>query len=432
MRMSNKRKIPVISLFSGAMGLDIGLEMAGFEIVVAVECDPKAVETIKLNRPNLTVINKKIEDVTTEEILKAANLRPGGNFLVSGGPSCQSFSTAGQRRSISDPRGGLFREFLRVVSESQPKFYIMENVKGMLSAAISHRPLNQRGPGFPKLKPNEELGSAFKVITRELKKLNYYTIFDLLNSANFGVPQCRERIIFIGSRDGSEIQMPMQTHSKNPTGNLKAWVNLKNAIGRIRGSKSPGIPLRNGDEQYLKFIPEGGNWRDLPIELQKEAMKGALDSWGGRCGFFRRLSWNSPSPALTTQPNSKATLLCHPSLLRPLNVREYARIQQFPDNWKFAGSVLSAYKQIGNAVPIGLGKVIGESVQNAWGKNRRPKSLGVVETHNADLIRKMSARPITILNPSTMRRNNSSSNIRSWKMAERGRRIDVHEYLSSR
>jgi len=426
--MRKNKTIPVISLFSGAMGLDLGLEQAGLEVVLALECDAQAVATIKLNRPNLPVISRRIEDVTTGEILKLAGLKRGGEFVVSGGPSCQSFSTAGQRRSIGDPRGNLFRHFLRVVEEAQPKFFIMENVKGMLSAAVRHRPLNQRGPGFAELMPEEELGSAFKVITQELRCLNYYTVFDVLNAANYGTPQCRERIIFIGSRDGKELHMPQQTHAEVPAGDLRRWASLKEAIGRFKDSNPPGVKLRNNDERYLQHVPEGGNWRDLPPDLQKQAMGGALDSWGGRSGFFRRLSWDRPSPALTTQPNSKATLLCHPSALRPLSLREYARIQQFPDNWKFAGSTTSQYRQIGNAVPVGLGAALGRAVLLAWNRRNGKKQLGIVETLNQELIRKMSARPIIILNPPSMRQAEGSQGATQWNRLKNKKRTDVVQY----
>lgn len=426
--MQRNKPIPVISLFSGAMGLDLGLEEAGFKIVLAVECDPQAVETIRLNRPELPVIDRRIEDVTTAEILVRAGLKRGGDFIVSGGPSCQSFSTAGQRRSISDSRGGLFRHFVRVVEEARPKFFIMENVKGMLSAAIKHRPLNERGPGFPGLESEEELGSAFQVITQELQRINYYAAFDVLNAANYGTPQCRERVLFIGSRDGKKIQMPKPTHAEAPTGELQNWVSLKEAIGRFREINPRGVKLRAGDERYLRLVPEGGNWRNLPPAIQEEAMGGAFKSWGGRSGFFRRLSWNRPSPALTTQPNSKATLLCHPVEHRPLSIREYARIQQFPDCWKFAGSVMSQYRQIGNAVPVGLGSAVGRAVLQAWNKRNGEKQLGIVETLNQELVRKMAARPITILNPSAMRKPETEKSVQEWNELRNKKRSGVIQY----
>ena len=189
---SNAPNLPVISLFSGAMGLDLGLERAGFRVAVALECNPFAVATIRANRPDLPLIARRIEEVTTAEILEAAGLKPGDPVVVAGGPSCQVFSTAGARGSVADPRGTLFEHFVRVVSESRPRFFVMENVRGLLSAAAPHRPLNKRGPGYPPLASEEELGSAFQVVAERLRELGYYTVFDVLNAADYGTPQTRQ------------------------------------------------------------------------------------------------------------------------------------------------------------------------------------------------------------------------------------------------
>jgi len=426
--MKNQKKIPVISLFSGAMGLDLGLEQAGFQVVVAVECDRQAVSTIKLNRPELPVIDKKIEAVEVEEILDLAGLKVGGSFIVCGGPSCQTFSTAGHRRSLADPRGTLFSHFVRVVRESQPRFFVMENVRGMLSAAVRHRPLNQRGPGFPPLKKDEELGSAFKHIVEELSTLNYYTVFDLLNAADYGVPQRRERIFFIGGRDGRPVSMPLPTHAAVKSPGRKPWVTLKDAIGNMTANASPGFRLVPKDEAILKLVPPGGNWKDLPTHVQKTALKKAYESWGGRSGFYRRLDWEKPSPALTTQPNSRATMLCHPTELRPLNLSEYAQIQQFPHFWKFGGTVTSQYRQIGNAVPVGLSQAVGRAVLAEWNRHAKPELVGVVQTHNADLVRRMTARPVTILNPPRMRPAAEGVSDLNWKPKKRG---FANEYLEN-
>lgn len=422
------RKIPVISLFSGAMGLDLGLEKEGFEVVVAVECDPQAVATIRCNRPDLKVIDRKIETVTTKQILAAAGLKPGGDFIVSGGPSCQAFSTAGQRRSLSDPRGGLFHHFIRIVQEARPRFFVMENVKGMLSAAVKHRPLNRRGPGHPPLKAEEELGSAFRVVVDELKKLDYYVVFDLLNAADYGVPQARERILFIGSRDGRSVCMPEPTHASVSSGEMKQWVTVRSAIGRLNQQDPVGYKLREREAKYLKLIPAGGNWKNLPESMQHEALGGAYVSWGGRSGFFRRLAWDRPSPALTTVPNCRATMLCHPTAMRVLSVKEYARIQQFPADWKFEGTVASQYRQIGNAVPVGLGAALGRAVRAAWSRRSGIRELGVVETHNAELVRKMSARPITILNPPHLRPVADHNATAAWAKTRRRLRSDAEDY----
>lgn len=414
------KKIPVISLFSGAMGLDLGLEKAGFRTVLAVECDAQAVETIRLNRPDLPVLHRKIEELTVAEILKAAGLKAGGDFLVSGGPSCQAFSTAGQRRSFNDPRGSLFTHYVRVVREAKPKFFVMENVKGLLSAAVKHRPLNKRGAGFPRLRAEEELGSAFGVVVKSLKRLGYYTVFDVLNSADFGVPQMRERLIFIGSRDGKAISMPLPTHRKDASKGRRSWVSLREAIGKLRERKPEGLPLYGRDKSYLKLIPVGGNWRDLPKTLQYRALGKAYRSWGGRCGFYRRLDWDKPSPALTTLPTSKATMLCHPTKLRPLSLKEYARIQQFPATWRFAGTVTGQYRQIGNAVPIGLGAAIGMAVRAAWNGRGNRRLLGQVKTHNADLVRRLSRARRTVLNPPRMRPKGPQAP--HWRSVLRGTR----------
>lgn len=398
------KKLPVISLFSGAMGLDLGLEQVGFEVCVAVECDKDAANTIRANRPNLPIINKKIEEVTTEEILKEAGLQPGEACLVVGGPSCQAFSTAGSRHSFSDSnkRGTLFRHFLRVVKEVNPKFFVMENVKGILSAAIKHRPLKERGPAFPPLTWEEQLGSAFTVIAQELAELGGNVTFDLLNSADYGVPQKRERVIFIGSLDGKKVSMPTPTHSKDPSGEIMPWLDLSSAFTGM--SDSHEHPDCNQSvKKFLAMIPAGGNWRSLPEDLQEEAVgAGVYRSWGGRTGFLRRLSWDAPSPALTTSPLSKATFFGHPEEIRPLSIQEFARIQQFPDDWVFVGSKSSRYRQIGNAVPVGLGSAIGEAVKKSITDNVQVAKLNKITCRNPVLIERLEKRKVTYFNPPDM------------------------------
>ena len=411
---SNHKGFPVISLFSGAMGLDLGLEKAGFTISVAVECDKYALETIRYNRPDLPVISRRIEDVSTKEILDAAGLEPGDPVVVIGGPSCQTFSTAGQRASLDDPRGTMFEQFIRIVREVQARFFVMENVRGLLSAAVKHRPLCSRGVGFPPLLPEEELGSAFRIILKELRKLDYYVIFDLLNAADYGVPQRRERLIFIGSRNSEYICMPQPTHSKLGEDGLPHWRTLSEAISRLNEQDPEYYRFRPAQEKYLKLVPEGGNWRDLPADLQKEAIGSAYKSWGGRSGFLRRLSWDKPSPALTTRPDGKATTLCHPAQLRPLTVREYALIQQFPDDWELCGPVRKKYEQIGNAVPLGLGEAIGQSILKAMESDKKRARKGVVECWNIDLLTRLNQRPRTIVNPPRMRDNSGKGTISDW------------------
>lgn len=198
----------VISLFNGALGLDLGLERAGFKIRVAVESDPVANRTIRANRPDLPLLDKPIEEISTEELLDAAELKAGEPTLLAGGPACQAFSTAGKRRSLDDPLGLLFYEYMRVVDEARPRFFLMENVRGLLSAAVRHRPLRCRGPKHPPLEPDEELGSAFEKMTEQLRQSGYYVLFDVLNSADFGTVQTRQRLVLLGSHDGVKLSMP--------------------------------------------------------------------------------------------------------------------------------------------------------------------------------------------------------------------------------
>jgi DNA (cytosine-5)-methyltransferase 1 len=413
-----KRDLSVISLFSGGLGLDLGLEQAGLAIRAAIECNRFAAQTIRQNRPDIPLIDHKLELVTTEEILDAAELKPGEPTVVTAGPSCQSFSTAGQRGSVSDPRGVMFREFLRVVREAQPEFFVMENVKGVLSAAIKHRPLKDRGPGHPPLEAEEELGSAFRLILKELRATGYFIVFDLLNAADYGVPQTRERVVFIGSRDGRPVEMPQPTHAREPAEGLTPWVTLRKALRGLKDAEPAYNDLSPSKKRFLRLVPEGGNWRDLPAQLHAEALGGAHVSWGGRGGFFRRLAWDRPAPALTTRPDSKATMLCHPTELRPLSVAEYTRLQQFPDGWVFAGGVPQQYIQVGNAVPIGLGKAIGKALRLAMRRWKREELLGKVVCLNADLIHRMANRPRTVLNPGRMRLDPSIEAAREWLAAE--------------
>jgi len=428
---AKKTTINVVSLFSGAMGLDLGLEKAGLRLAVAVECDPIAVATIKANKPRLGIIAKRIENVSTAEIKTAGKLKRGDHVVVVGGPSCQAFSTAGQRKSLEDPRGIMFQEFVRVVRELRPRFFIMENVPGLLSAAVKHRTLAKRGPGNPKLKSNEELGSAFKRVVTAFEKLNYYVAFDILNAADYGVPQARERLVLIGSRNGERITFPTQTHDRNGKNGLPTWTTLRSAIGDLTRRKHEYRPFRRLKARRLSRIPQGGNWRDLPKRMQVRAIGGAYKSWGGRTGFLRRLAWDKPSPALMTTPNGNATCLCHPTKTRPLSMTEYARIQQFPDSWRFSGSTTQKYRQIGNAVPVGLGRVLGAVIKKALKEKPRRAARGKVECRSAKLMLKLKKTKRTYVNPPRMRRYPKASTLSRWlKGKPRIRNKEVEAYAA--
>lgn len=417
-----RRRLPVISLFSGGLGLDLGLDQAGFDIRVAVEPQRWAADTIEGNRDSGVlrsrprVLRERIEDLTTKDILAAAGLEPGQPMIVSAGPSCQSFSTAGRRRSLDDPRGRLFLEFLRVVAEAQPRFFVMEQVRGVLSAAVQHRPLSRRGPGHPPLAEDEQLGSAFKLILRELARSGYYTVFDLVNVADYGVGQVRHRVLFIGSRDGEDVRVPLATHSRGAADGLAPWLTLRKTLERLEDPHPEHHPLSDRKAALLRRVPKGGNWRALPPDLQREALGKAYDSWGGRAGFFRRLAWDRPAPALTTRPDSTATMFGHPSALRTLSVREYALVQGFPPEYQFAGPTSHKFVQIGNAVPPPVGFAVGREFRKliVEGQKANGARRGTIACESADLLRRLAARPRTVLDPPRMRAVKGLSETRRW------------------
>ena len=421
-------KPTAISLFSGALGLDLGIERAGFEIRVAVECNRFAAETIRLNRPEVPLIQRPIETVKTEELLRVAGLKRGEPTVVTGGPSCQAFSTAGPRASVADPRGAMFRQFIRVVREAQPRFFVMENVRGVLSAAIKHRPLNERGPGHPPLHPDEELGSALRLILQEFRALGYYVVFGLVNAADFGVAQTRERVLFIGSRDAQSVGIPERTHAKHASDGRLPWLSLRRALHGLKDPDPVFTTLPKAKRRYLARIPEGGNWRDLPPRLQANALGGAFTSWGGRTGFLRRLAWNRPAPALTSRPDSSATMLCHPTELRPLSVLEYACLQGFPDDWELAGGPPQQYRQIGNAVPVRLGFEIGQSIRSAMRRRPDPQLQGLIVCSDENLLQRLARRPVTVLNPPRMRKHGNLDAARRWLRG--ARRESILDYVT--
>lgn len=346
-----------ISFFSGGMGLDIGLEKAGFDVRLCVDFDKYCCETIRKNRPNIPVLEGRIEDYTSREILKAANLKSSEVFLLHGGPPCQAFSTAGGRKSLQDIRGNCVLEFVKKVVEIQPRYFIMENVRGLLSAAISPSTKSKV------LLPEEMPGSVLRYVIYLFNEAGYTVSFALFDSANYGVPQKRERVIFFGNRGKTRIPLPQPTHSKDGAMGTKKWVGLKEALKHLNGStKHEHVDFSENRKKYYRFLKAGQYWRHLPEELQEEAMGSSYHLGGGKTGFYRRLSWEVPAPTLVTRPNMPATDLCHPDELRPLSVQEYKAIQQFPQDWWFAGNIIEQYKQIGNAVPVGLGRIAGKTI----------------------------------------------------------------------
>jgi len=372
-----------ISLFSGAGGLDIGLSEAGFgPPTFRVEKDRDSWNTLEANTdgpikgiPVTTNLLNGVEDSADliwhrgGRILYRKDMSPF--VMISGGPPCQSFSTAGKRQAMKDDRGKLIGSFLENVSYFHPRFFIMENVRGLTSISMDHRPINERGDDYPPLSADEEPGSLLNnYILPRMKHLGYQVMYGVLNALDYGSPQHRERLIFIGSRDGELPDVPIRefvapTHSEPVT--------LMDAIGDLQEDPGEYLEYSPARKAVYENIPAGKNWRFIRDSDQfdedevKRIMGGAYNSSGGRVGFWRRLSFDKWSPTLTTSPVQKATGLCHPVQTRPLSIKEYARIQGFPDSWKFEGSLNSRYRQIGNAVPIPLGKAIGTAIKELIG-----------------------------------------------------------------
>ncbi|MDO6580944.1 DNA cytosine methyltransferase [Photobacterium sp. 2_MG-2023] len=350
-----------LSFFSGALGLDLGLESAGFRPLLACEVNRNCIATIKTNKPELPVIGD-IRDYTASKILDISGITHKEDVdLIVGGPPCQAFSTAGARKSFEDERGNVFLKYLEIAIEIKPKFIVIENVRGLLSAPLKHRPHSQRGKGYSELNNDEKPGGALAYIVKFLETAGYGVSFNLYNSANFGTPQVRERVILIASRDGNRLPYLMPTHSENGKFDLPKWTTTRSVIENLTDEdNAERLEFPEKRHKYFELLGPGEYWKHLPADIQKEAMGNSYHSGGGKTGFYRRVAWDKPSPTLVTSPIMPATSLAHPEALRPLSVAEYARIQQFPDNWVFGGTTLEKYRQIGNAVPCGLGKAIGE------------------------------------------------------------------------
>ncbi|EAZ90597.1 DNA cytosine methyltransferase [Crocosphaera chwakensis] len=355
---NNKKSRPIaISFFSGAMGLDLGIEQTGFDIKLACEIDKYCRQTITLNKPNIALVGD-INSYSADDILSYAGLTRSDDIdLIVGGPPCQAFSTAGKRNGLNDNRGNIFLTYLTIIFDIRPKYFVIENVRGLLSCPLKHRPHNMRGTEFPNLTFDELPGGALNFVLSLVRNNGYSFSFNLYNSANFGTPQIRERVIIICSRNGEKPPFLVPTHSEKGQYGLKKWKTFRQATKGISTHHHLTFPEKR--LKYYKMLSEGQNWKSLPKNLQKEALGKSYYAGGGKTGFLRRLSWNKPSPTLVTHPAMPATDLAHPQENRPLSIEEYKRIQEFPDDWQLAGPLIQQYKQIGNAVPISLGKAVG-------------------------------------------------------------------------
>ena len=324
-----------IELFAGCGGLGLGMELAGFKHVLLNEIDHYACETFRFNRPQWNVAEGDVRELNFSRW-------KGKVDFISGGFPCQAFSYAGKGGGFSDTRGTMFFQLARAVNEIRPKVFMGENVRGLMA---------------------HDEGRTLEVIKNTIAELGYTLVPPrVLKAIRYKVPQKRERLILIGIRNDYADKVTFEWPSP-----YKRIMTLRDAFfaGELYPTDVPDAPYQKYPDKklkVLKMVPQGGDWRDLPEEVQKEYMGASFYLEGGKTGMARRLSLDEPSLTLTCAPAQKQTERCHPTETRPLNVREYARIQTFPDDWIFKGSLSAQYKQIGNAVPVNLVWAVGRSI----------------------------------------------------------------------
>lgn len=341
-----------LSFFSGAMGLDIGMKNGGIDALLACESNKACRMTIQKNNPDIGLIGD-ITKFSAQEILNMAKIPKDRKVdVIFGGPPCQAFSTAGNRKAFDDVRGNVFLKYLSIVSDIRPTYVVIENVRGLLSTPFIYKDMKE---------PIK--GGAMMIIIDKLKEIGYTVSFNLYNAAYFGAPQIRERVVIIGKLGEDKVGYLKPTHNENGTNGLKPWRTLKDAFDNIPiNVEHHYVEFPEKRLKYYRLLKEGQYWKDLPLDLQKEALGKSFYLGGGKTGFLRRLSYNKPSPTLVTNPTMPATDLAHPIEDRPLSVEEYKSIQEFPNDWKVCGTILDQYKQIGNAVPIKLGEAIAKTI----------------------------------------------------------------------
>lgn len=337
-KSKNKKKPTTIELFAGAGGLALGMEQAGFDTLSLIEIDKDASDTLRYNRPKWNVICDDISNISCLDLEEYFGIKKGELDLLSGGAPCQSFSYAGKRLGLEDARGTLFYHYAMFLDKLQPKMFLFENVKGLLT---------------------HDKGRTYQTMLDIFQKAGY-TIdksqIKVLNAWDYGVAQKRERLITIGIRNdlANKIKFEFPTpHNYKPV--------LRDIL--LDCPKSEGTPYSEYKRKIFELVPPGGYWRDIPEDIAKEYMKSCWYMGGGRTGILRRLSLDEPSLAVLTSPSQKQTDRCHPLEARPFTVRENARCQSFPDDWKFCGSVGQQYKQVGNAVPVKLAYEIGVKIK---------------------------------------------------------------------
>ena len=368
-------KVKILDLFCGVGGLSYGFSQDNsFEIIAANEILPAMAKAYSLNHCNVKLYCKDIKDFGISYLKKDLNIKKGDIDLIIGGPPCQSYSTIG-KRLIDDPRGRLFQEYYRVLKEVNPKMFVFENVKGLLSM---------------------QKGKVFNNIISLFKSLNYNVFFKTLNAADYGVPQVRERVFIVGSKINDNFQFPKATHTAYQNAalsfeNLEAHLTVGEAIGdlpligsggesfcykskaqnnfqfRMRKNTQENILDHNAPNnnknlvEIMKLLPDGGTPLDLPEKLRPKS---------GFANTYSKLWWKRPSTTITRNFSTPSSSRCvHPKGARPLTTREGARLQSFPDDYIFYGSRSDKNLQIGNAVPPFLSIALKESILQHFAKS---------------------------------------------------------------
>jgi len=356
-------RLTAIDLFCGAGGLSEGLRQAGFSVLAGNDFDEAAGETYAATHADAKFLGGPIQSLSAEDFLRASGLVRGELDVLAGGPPCQAYSVYNHQRGMHDDRSSLFREHLRMVDGLQPKWVVMENVTGIFSAGG---------------------GSAVAAITEGFRELGYSVEYRILKAEEYGVPQERRRVVFMGNRTGEPIVWPEPTHGPG----LRPYTTVADAIGDLpaigigeayRGGSYPSqaksayqTELRRGSSHVLnhasprlapinvermRYIPQGGSWRDIPFDLLPAGMKLAKRS--DHTKRYGRLRWDGLSSTILTKCDVHWGAYIHPEQDRSLSVREAARFQSFPDWFEFLGSPTDQYVQVGNAVPPLLGRAIG-------------------------------------------------------------------------
>ena len=360
------------------MGLDLGFDQEGFDVLVAVDKDRYAEETIKANRPAVRVIRDDIADdrISGSYILEQAGLEAGEATVLTGATPCEPFTTIGKRLSVQDKRASLIDRFIAIILETQPKYWVFENVPGLLWAARRHISFYKRTENGYREHEDEQTGSAWVDVLAAFKATEYDVTFKLLNAADYGTPQKRKRLIVIGSREDGPVELPTSTHSdpSAPGGSpshLERWRTVGDALFEFDDPYPQHSQFPKWG-QYLKHVPEGGCWKDIPTHLQEEAIGKAYESSGGRTGFLRRLSRRRPSPTLVDSPITRAACLCHPTETRPLTAGEYMVLQGFPIGWKVEGPLGAKYRLVGQATPVPLARAVANAIGQHIGAKTYP------------------------------------------------------------